>query len=101
MTTKKFIIRITVQIILFIFISTIAMTVIQSPLIENDIALGQMQNSDEAFILYEMYNKLAPVVEAIYVIISLFFVIFIIYQVEKFIETKIKEKKSNEQKENQ
>ena len=96
MTTKSFIIRIAIQIFIFTIISTVAMTVIQSPLIENDIALGQMQNSDEMFMIYELYQKLMILVKTIYGVIAAIFAISLICHTEKFIKTKIKEKKSNE-----
>ena len=98
MTTKSFIIRILVHIILFAVISAVAMTVIESPLIENDIALGQMDNSDSSFMLYELYQKLVNIAEIVYVVICAIFALSIICHVEKFIRQKIKERKLNEEK---
>ena len=89
MTTKKFIIKNIIKIFIFIVISTIIMTLIQSPIITNEIALGQMENSNEMFLIIETYNKVRPLIEIVYGCIALLFVGKIIYDTYKFIKTKI------------
>lgn len=96
MSTKRFIITTTIKIIAFAIISTIAMTLLQSPVISNNIALGQMGNSDAAFMLMETYNKVRPFVEVIYSCITVLFIGTTAYDIYKFIKTKIKEKNENE-----
>ena len=96
MSTKKFIIKTVAKIIIFAIISTIAMTLLQSPVISNEIALGQMQNSNELFILMETYNKIRPFVVVIYSCIVLWFVGTVGCDIYKFIKTKTKEKIENE-----
>lgn len=92
MTTKKFIIKNIIKIVAFAIISTIAMTLLQSPVITNEIAMGQMENSNELFILMDTYYKMKPIVLVIYGCIVALFVSTIGYDTYKFINTKTKEK---------
>jgi hypothetical protein len=96
MTTKKFIIKTVVMIFAFAIISTIAITLLQSPIITNEIALGQMQNDNVAFLIMDNYNKLVPFISIVYGCITLGFVGRIAYDTYKFIIQKKKEKKENE-----
>lgn len=93
MRTKKFIIKTVVKVFVFAIISTIALTLIQSPVITNQIAMGQMQNDDMAFIIMDNYNRLSAIVTVAYGVITLGFIGKIAYDSYKFIETKTKEKK--------
>jgi hypothetical protein len=91
MTTKKFIIKTVVMIFVFAIISTIAMTLLQSPIITNEIALGQMQNDNTAFVIMDNYNKILPIITSAYGCITLGFVGKIAYDTYKFIKQKTKE----------
>jgi hypothetical protein len=95
MTPKKYIIKTIVKITIFMIISTIALTLLQSPVISNEIALGQMTNSNEMFILMDTYNKVTPIISVIYGCISVGFAVTIIYDTYKFIKTQTKEKMKN------
>ncbi len=66
MTTKKFIIKTIVKLLIIVVLSTIVMTIVQSPTISNEIAMGQMDNSDSSFLMMEMYNKLRPIIDTVY-----------------------------------
>ena len=96
MSVKKFVFKTTVKTIVFVVLSTIALSLLQSPVISNNIALGQMENSDELYVLWETYNKVRPIVSVIYGLLVLWFVGTVGYDVYKFIKQKIKEKKENE-----
>lgn len=96
MTIKKFIIKITIKVIVFAIISTIALTLLESPIISNNIALGQMQNDDTLFILMEIYNKVRPYITVVYSLIVICFAYTVGYDTYKFIKTKTKEKEENE-----
>lgn len=96
MSVKKFVFKTTVKTIVFVVLSTIALSLLQSPVISNNIALGQMENSDALYVLWETYNKVRPIVSVIYSLIVLWFVGTVGYDVYKFITQKIKEKKENE-----
>jgi hypothetical protein len=96
MSIKKFIIKTAVKTVVFAVLSTIALSLLQSPVISNNIALGQMENSDVLYVLWDTYNKIRPIVTVIYSLIVLWFVGTVGYDVYKFITQKIKEKKENE-----
>ena len=96
MSTKKFIIKTTIKTFVFVVLSTIVATLVLSPVVTNNIALGQMENSDALYMLWETYNKMRPIVSAIYSLIVLWFIGTVGYDVYKFIKQKTKEKKENE-----
>ena len=96
MSVKKFVIKTTAKTIVFAVLSTIALSLLQSPVISNNIALGQMENSDALYMLWETYNKIRPIIGVIYGLIVLWFVGTVGCDVYKFIKQKIKEKKENE-----
>jgi hypothetical protein len=89
MTTKKFIVRTFVKIIICAIISTIALSLLTSPVITNEIALGQMENSNELYLLMETYNKVRPFISVIYGFVTVMFAATIIGDTYKFIKTKI------------
>lgn len=88
MTTKKFIIKTTIKILIYAIISTIALSLLTNPVINNELALGQMENSNELYLLMEAYNKVKPFVSIVYGLITAWFACDTIYDVYKFIKTK-------------
>ena len=88
MATKKFIIKTATKIIIYAIISTIALSLLNSPIISNNIALGQMQNDDALYILMDTYNKVAPFISIIYGLITALFAGTTIHDIYKFIKTK-------------
>lgn len=73
MTTKNFIFKTVVKIIIYAIFSTIAITLLDSPIISNELALGQMQNSDTLYLWMETYNRVRPYISIIYWAITAFF----------------------------
>ena len=88
MTTKKFIIKTTIKILVYAIISTIALSLLTNPIITNELALGQMENSNELYLLMETYNRLRPFISIIYGLITAWFAGTTIYDTYKFIKTK-------------
>lgn len=88
MTTKKFIIKTTLKILIYAIISTIALSLLTNPIITNELALGQMENSNELYLLMETYNRLRPFISIIYGLITAWFAGTTIYDTYKFIKTK-------------
>lgn len=88
MSTKKFVIKTTTKIITYTIISTIALSILTSPIITNEIALGQMENSNELYLLMEIYFKSKPFISLIYGWITVLFAGSTIYDIYKFIKTK-------------
>lgn len=91
MSTKKFIFKTVSKLIIFAAISIIATTFFQSPVITNEIAMGQMENSNELFMLMDIYYKIKPLGSVIYGCIVAWIVATTGYDTYKFIKTKIEE----------
>ena len=91
MSTKRFAIKMAIKIIIYAVISTIALSLLVSPVISNTIALGQMQNDDTLYVLMETYNNVRPFVSIVYGFITALFAGTTIYDTYKFIQTKTKE----------
>ena len=88
MGTKKFVIRTAIKIVIYAIISTIALSLLTTPIITNELALGQMENSNELYLLMETYNRVRPFVSAIYSLITVFFAWTVVEDIYKFIKTK-------------
>ena len=88
MNTKRFIIKTAIKIIIYTIISTIALSLLTNPIITNDLALSQMENSNELYLLMETYNKVKPFISIIYGLITALFAGTTIYDIYKFIKTK-------------
>lgn len=88
MATKKFIIRTFVKIMFFAIASTIVFSMLTNPVIDNELALGQMENSNELYLLMEAYNKVKHYVSVIYGFVTALFAGTTIYDTYKFIKTK-------------
>jgi hypothetical protein len=58
------------------------------PIITNELALTQMENSNELYMLMESYNKLRPILSIVYGLIASVFVGTTIYDIWQFIKTK-------------
>jgi len=88
MNAKKFIIRIAIKVLVYAIISTITLNLLTNPIITNELALGQMQNSNELYLLMDTYNKVRPFISIIYGLITALFAGTIIHDIYKFIKTK-------------
>lgn len=92
MNTKRFIARTLVKIISYATITIIMLSLLNSAVITNDIALGQMQHSDEVYVIMTMYEHMKHIIYFVYNCITVGFAGTIIYDIYKFIQTKTKEK---------
>ena len=88
MTTRKFIIKTTTKVLIYAIVSTIALSLLTNPIINNELAIGQIQNSNELYLLMETYNKTKHFVSIIYGLITAFFAGTTIQDIYKFIKTK-------------
>ena len=87
MSNTKFAVKITVKIIIFIVVSIIAFTFLNSPIISNELALTQMGNSNELYLMVETYNKIRPIISVIYSCITALLAWSAICDIYKFIKT--------------
>jgi len=88
MKTKRFIYRLIIKIIIFSIFSAIVSTLLYGPIITNELALTQMEQSNELYMLMESYNRLRPFISIIYGLITACFVGTTVYDIYKFIKTK-------------
>ena len=91
MPTQKFVRRLITRILILIFLSIFIFTFLTaaSAITSNYIAAGQMENSDELFIIHEMYNKFfRPTLITAFVLIIIYNVIQISITIYKFIISK-------------
>lgn len=89
MTTKKFVIKTIRKCVVFTLMMIVVGAIGQSvsPIASNQMALGQMQNSDEMYILMDTYNKVRPIVSVAFAGIILWFTSTIARDIYKFVKT--------------
>ena len=75
--TKQFVKKTVRRTFVFVFIMIVVSAISQSlaPVITNELALTQMENSNELFILMNTYNKIKPIFNALYSCAILWFVL--------------------------
>lgn len=85
---QKFISKTAIKIVIFAFIMTIILFIAQSisPIVSNNLALGQMQNTDETFVVMNTYNKVRPIFNTAMVGVCILFVFSIVKDVFKFVK---------------
>ena len=96
---SKFISKLAIKVIIFVFIMTVVLFIAQSvsPIMTNYLALGQMQNSDEAFVVMNTYNRFQPVIRIIFVGICILFTTSLVKDTYKFVKNinELKNEKEN------
>lgn len=83
---KFYIFSILIKIVILIFITAAISSFLTSGLITNDIAIDQMENSDEAYVNLQMYNNMAPIVEIVRFAAIVIVGCAILYDVKKIFE---------------
>lgn len=86
MSTQKYVFKLVAKIFILTIISIIAFNyLLASPIISNDLALGQMTNSNEMYMLVQAYDKVKPIILIVYSCIAALLVGTTIYDTFKFI----------------
>ena len=88
MTKQKLTTSIIVSTLIFCFLTILFVFVLENATVTNDIALGQMQNSDEAYILMEKYNQVRTTSSYLYAASTAAYVIGIVVDVYNYIKYK-------------
>ena len=88
MTTKRFITKTTIKILIYAIISTIVLNILYSPVITNELALLQMENSNSLYLLMDTYNRVKPFISIAYNLITVLFALTTVSDIYKFIESK-------------
>ena len=100
---KKFIRKIIVKIVFIFILLTVAFSLVDSPVLTNDMALIQMQINSENFMIWEIFNKIRPIVRTILCIIGgwmMYNITMDIYKYAKDYESFKKSINTKEEKEN-
>lgn len=97
MTNKHFIIKTLRKCIIFAVLMFVVVSLMQPSgvVISNSMALGQMQNSDEMYILMDTYNKIRPIASAAFAGVIIWFTCTIACDIYTFVKTKLENKKEN------
>lgn len=88
MSNKKFIIKIVINAVALIVFTLITFLIFENTVITNDIALGQMNNSNEAYILMEYYNRIRTIASSVYGGICAYIAGITIYDIYNFVNNK-------------
>lgn len=92
MSTKRFVTKILTRLVLFAALMIFVMAIVESPILTNEVALGQMENSSQAFIQMGVFFSFRNLVKVIVWLIAILFGITIIRDIYKFIKSIHKEK---------
>lgn len=82
---KFYIFSILIKIILLILITSFISITFTSGTIANDVAVNQLENSDEAYLELQTYNVLMPIEEIIIWVITFFIGLAIFYDIYKIV----------------
>lgn len=91
MDTKKFVTRTITKVLVFVFCMIVLSSIGQamSPVISNEMAMTQMENSNELFVAMDTYNRLKPVWTGAFTLVVVLFVYTIFRDIYKFIKNRI------------
>lgn len=92
MSIKKFAIKILSRVVKFAALTIITLAIIENPILRNEVALGQMENSTSTFMLLGMYFSFQNIAKFVTGLIVLWFIWDIAREIYKFIKSIYKEK---------
>lgn len=85
---KRFLIKTTTKIIAAVSFLVIAFTLVQSPVLTNELALAQMESSDGLYIVWSSYSPVVSLIRSVLCGIGGFMLGRSILDIYKFIKTK-------------
>ena len=67
-TTKQFITSLVIKILIFMIVSTAVFVILDAcaPVITNNVALGQLENDDASYVIWEVYNRARQLITILY-----------------------------------
>lgn len=83
--TRSLIKKTIIFVVLVLLVTVVGRAI--SPVISNDLALTQMQNSDEMFVLMNSYERIKSIVKILYCVITGWFAGTILSDIRYFTET--------------
>lgn len=98
MTVREFVGKTIMRLIIMIFILVMVFTITQTPIITNNIAMGQMENSNDWFVAmtaYQRFANSADIFGIVSVIVTLGFIGWDGYKLAKTLNSITKNEKEN------
>lgn len=89
--TKKFLMKTICKAVFIAILFAIAFNILNSPIINNELAMGQMENDNGLFVAWESYNTVRPYIEIGVWLIGVVVFGTIGYDTYKFFKSKTKE----------
>lgn len=86
MSTKSLIIRMIIKLALLAVLTFAIFIIFDNTVLSNEIAMGQMENSNEFYFLMQMYNKIRTYASVAYGCVSAIIVGTAIYDINIFIK---------------
>lgn len=85
----RFVKKMATRVIIFVFVMIVLSSIAYSfaPVISNEIALGQMENSNDAFVMMNMYNTVQPISTLVYTIVIIWFTYTFVRDIYKFVKS--------------
>lgn len=91
MSTNKYILKLITKIFIFAITSIVVFNyLLVNPVISNELALGQMANSNEMYVLAQTYDKAKSIILIVYSCVTALLAGTAIYDTYKFISNKNK-----------
>lgn len=81
---KRTVIKTVVLIVVLMIISAI----VNHPVLNNELAMTQMENDNSLFIAWDTYNRVRSALPVVYTFIGIFYIVGIGSDVHKFIKTR-------------
>ena len=92
MKPKRFFTRLLTRLVMFAALMIVVLALIESPVLTNEIGLGQMENSNAAFMMLGMYFSIRNILIAVVWLVVFLYACSIIRDTYKFIKSIYKEK---------
>ncbi len=80
--------RTIIKTIALIIVLMIISTIVNHPVLNNDLAMTQLENDDSLFIAWDTYNRVRSVLPVVYTFIGIIYIVGIGADIHKFIKTK-------------
>lgn len=88
---KSLLVKVIVKVIILAIILTMAGTLLNTPILTNEVAMGQMESDNVSYMIWEQYAALRPVVSSISAVAGGLCFLWVGADIVKYTKEKIKE----------
>ena len=93
---KKLIVKSVVKVLIIVLLLVTVSALSALPMINNQLAMGQLENSNTAYIVWSTYNKMKSAIDATLYCISALIIGTIAVDVHKFVKNKNNNEREND-----